>query len=74
MTEKTKTCATCLHLSRRDACCELTGDTRRGGDPACPEHTDGSTERRNPDPVCADCGRDLTADGYCGCVDDGSEE
>jgi hypothetical protein len=23
---------------------------------------------RNPDPVCADCGRDLPADGYCGCA------
>lgn len=24
----------------------------------------------NPDPVCADCGRDLPADGYCECNKD----
>ena len=24
----------------------------------------------NPDPVCADCGRDLPANGYCSCRED----
>ena len=67
MTDTTKTCATCLHLSARDACCELDGEDCRPDWLACPEHSDGSAEQRNPDPVCADCGRDLPGDGYCGC-------
>ena len=37
----TLTCATCLHLSARDACCGLSGETARGRDPACEQHSDG---------------------------------
>ena len=45
-----KTCATCRHHSRRDHCCELTGDTRKPTDAACFEHTDGKVEERKATP------------------------
>ena len=41
-----KTCGTCLLHSRRDACCALTGESRRKGDKACCEWTDGKTMKR----------------------------
>jgi len=34
-------CGSCMHHSRRDACCQLTGETRRKGDEACGQWTDG---------------------------------
>jgi len=68
-----RTCGTCLLHSGRDACCELNGATRRRGDAACAQWANGKTQpaqslHANPDPVCADCGRDLPADGYCVCA------
>ena len=41
------TCGTCLHHSARDACCELTGETRKADDAACMEHSDGAVEDRD---------------------------
>ena len=38
------TCETCILHSKRDACCQLTGETRRGGDPACAQHSDGRVD------------------------------
>lgn len=35
------TCSGCIHLSARDACCELRGVTRHGRDEACREWSDG---------------------------------
>ena len=39
--EPPKTCASCIRHSRRDNCCELTGDSRKPTDAACFEHGDG---------------------------------
>ena len=41
------TCATCLHHSARDACCELTGETKHAADAACMDHSDGAVEDRD---------------------------
>lgn len=35
------TCRTCCHHSPVDACCNLTGETRRKDDAACFDHSDG---------------------------------
>jgi len=43
------TCGTCRHHSSRDACCELTGETRRRSDAACMEWSDGRVTERSSD-------------------------
>ena len=45
-TSSTRTCATCLHHSSRDACCSLTGKTARRGDRACGQWSDGKAARK----------------------------
>ena len=39
------TCGTCRHHSARDACCALTGATRKRRTPACTQHGDGTARR-----------------------------
>ena len=47
MTDPLPACATCLHLSRADACCTLHGETRHAEDAACFDHSDGKVEDRD---------------------------
>ena len=47
MTHPLPTCATCLYLSRRDACCTLHGETRHAQDSACFDHSDGTVDDRD---------------------------
>jgi hypothetical protein len=55
--EGTLTCATCILLSGKDnySYCTLTGQTRRGGDVACAQHSDGRVEDK-PKRRCQNCG------------------
>ncbi len=39
-------CGECLHHSKQDACCQLTGETKRRRDAACSEFTDGKMDRK----------------------------
>ena len=43
-THMPRLCGTCLLHSRKDACCTLTGETRRRGDQACASWSDGKMD------------------------------
>ena len=45
-----ETCGTCRMHSPADACCTLTGETRRKRDPACTQWTDGKADNPKTKP------------------------
>lgn len=51
-------CGLPIHYEPHHPDCRLAAFLARHGEATPP----------NPDPVCADCGRDLPADGYCECA------